>query len=183
MTLVLFGEQRKHILSNPCAAKRYLRRQGFSAVWEAQLHCFWPELLQTISEILVCVQEQQNLAVPVLFCLLFHYVPALGVISLWKCHCVCPDCVSQDADPATVEPHLCSWAGCFSLRVQSRVLSFGMCRFHLRFSLKSTQLQVLAFEFQRNVKNWKEQEAMGSEPALQSLCRSQPVTSPTLCFF
>lgn len=135
MALVLFGERRKHILSNSCAAKRYLRRQGFSAMWEMQLHCFWPKLLQTISEILMCVREQQNPAVPVLFCLLFRYVPALGVISLWKCHCVCPDSVSQDADPATTEPHLCSWAGCFSLRVQSRVLSLGMCRFHLHSSL------------------------------------------------
>lgn len=80
MALVLFGERRKHILSNSCAAKRYLRRQGFSAMWEMQLHCFWQKLLQTISEILVCVRERQNPAVPVLFCLLFRYVPALGVI-------------------------------------------------------------------------------------------------------
>lgn len=43
--------------------------------------------------------------------------------------------LSQDADPATAEPNLCSWASCFLLRVQSRVLSLGMCRFHLPSSL------------------------------------------------
>lgn len=36
------------------------------------------------------------------------------------------------------------------------------------FLFKSTQLQVLVFAFLRNVKNCNQQEAMGSEPALQS---------------
>lgn len=45
MALVLFGEQSKHIPSNSCAAERCLRRQGFPAMWEMQLHCFWPKLL------------------------------------------------------------------------------------------------------------------------------------------
>lgn len=45
MALVLFGEGRKHIPSNSCAAERYLRRQGFPAMWEMQLHCSRPELL------------------------------------------------------------------------------------------------------------------------------------------
>lgn len=83
----------------------------------------------------MCVREWGNPAVPVLFCLLLPSVPALGVISLWECHSVCPHSVSLDADPATAEPNLCSCAGCFFLRVQSCVFSLGMCRFHLPSSL------------------------------------------------
>lgn len=124
LALVLFGEQSKHIPSNSCAAERCLRRQGFPAMWEMQLHCFWPKLLLKDFRGSHVKSDCDSAVLPSPPLCSWVSFPSGNVT-------VFAQTLSQDADPATAQPNLCSCAGCFSLRVQSCVLSLGMCSFHL----------------------------------------------------